>query len=708
MSAFDSRKFQDQAKDLIKRKGIKDIVFSDGSYQIEVYDNEAKTSFWPFIQLDDKGKVRDAFCSCATSEETGECLHLAAAHLAIFQSSDQPLANRFYQSFWHYLCFIASSRIGGKPRKLKKNNEGQYSFYSKTNKLLFSLKLFSKSSTKKFSEILFTPLADKEGASLKYSHLSEEEIKLWKKGEASREMNYELSFWSDLAKWWMFLQEQNMSYKIHFTDGDEHPPRIVNIHFPEVFESIFYISEKNWKYLIPTLRTVKSALKVIEEKEKKIHQILYHKDKNAFEIKKKKKAIHEKEKTGYQLGEWTYVKDIGFYRRSTDPIAEKKWIEKQEVSSYLTNHLGTFQKHLSDYEIHPLPIQAQYHIFFDKKKNLHIRIYLFNLEECSSEEAVFFCPWFFLPKRGFYLVDDPLFKEKETLILKENISSFVHEHRLWLHEFEGFHTHFGVLPTKFRYRLTQENNLEFFLKIELPQMPDKLVDFDDWLYVEGHGFYLKKETKTTLPLRPGLMIQEKEIPKFIDTHVEELEQIKGFFSESCPVEDAKISIYSSNHEIIVEPKIFLKEGYSFSDVKFFGDYLYVAGEGFSKIPAKANIPNRYQIKSAIAPEKISYFLNYELDRLKRYIGEIDPKLAQPTDLHLKIKKVQKEVKRGKTTWLVDLSYKSDLGEVSTIHLWEDVHSERLYSFTKAGAILLKQPRFNWLFQLTKSPVTMQV
>ncbi len=698
-------KYNDLARKLISEKNVKDIIFSDGSYQVGVYDNVEKMLFWPFIQLDDKANVRDAFCSCYTSEEKGECVHLAAAYFVIFKDSKEPLANRYYRSFFHQLCLLSCIRIGPDPDSLKKITDDTFLYTSKTNKQLFRVYLEDKKSKKKFKEIIQPETLSNETTSLKYSQITEEELKLWKEGKASKDITYELSFWSDLGKWIYFLQEQGYHYQVNFKMLDSIPPREVEIKFQGLFEIFFYISESSLKYVIPSLKTIVSPIKVIEQTQQRISEIVFHEKEKAFEIISK--PFEEKlEKKGYSIGEWEYIKNVGFYKKSLDPLAEKKWIKQEEISFYLSEYLQTFQEKLKKYDIYPHGIEPSYHLFFDEKGNLHIQMYIFDLKICFEEETFLSCPWLFLKDKGFYLLKDPMFFNIETVVKKNEISDFIHKHRLWLHQFEGFHTHYGVLPTQFFYKLTSDRELEFLLRIDLPQSPDKFVDLDDWLYVEGHGFYLKKDSIGTFPIRSGLKISKDDVSEFIESHVTELESVNGFFASNTPIEDAKLKIYTENDQIVVDPIIHFKSGYDASKVIFFGKYVYVENEGFSKIPIQKNIFERFWKRTIIPEDKILYFLNYELDYLRQSIDSLDKSLNKPARLHLKIKSLKKEIKRSKISWLVDLSYKSDLGEVSVVKLWEYIQEKRKFAYTNAGFLSLIDHRYNWISQINKRKINL--
>ena len=84
---------------LILSGEVKNVVFSEGTYQVEVYDPKLKETFWPFLQMNDEGILRDSFCTCSQAEEKKSCSHLAAAYLIIIRQ--QPLHVRFRSSFWN-------------------------------------------------------------------------------------------------------------------------------------------------------------------------------------------------------------------------------------------------------------------------------------------------------------------------------------------------------------------------------------------------------------------------------------------------------------------------------------------------------------------------------------------------------------------------------------------------------------------------------
>src|ERR1700722_2608433 len=143
-----------QAASLLKEKKIGEVLFSEGTYQIEVLDPKTRKYLWPFLQMDDAGNVIDCFCTCLDAEKKKTCVHLAAAYLKIFNDKSSPLHVRFRDSLWNRLCWIASRRHGYAVDVLKKKAQG-FEVQSLTGKCLFTLKGLNISGKKKIESILF-------------------------------------------------------------------------------------------------------------------------------------------------------------------------------------------------------------------------------------------------------------------------------------------------------------------------------------------------------------------------------------------------------------------------------------------------------------------------------------------------------------------------------------------------------------------------
>lgn len=677
---------------------VTQILFSGGTYQVEVKGPKAKDVFWPFLQISDEGKILDAFCTCGLA---GKCPHLVAAEERIFNHREEPLHVRFQHSLWNQLCQMASRRHGYDTDILKSDKKGNYTAYSATKKLLFELKPKNAEGKKKITEILENRVVETEETSLKFSKLSPEELVLWRQGRPTHSLCYELSFWSDLAKWWMWLQESGEPYEIAFAEETEELPKSITIKFRSI-EIFFYIAEVNWSDIIPSLTTVKSPLPVHEFQRERIEKILYKPLPKQFIIdfaphkeEEKKEKLPEKQ---IPIGEWIFIPGSGFYPARLDPLLERKNITKEHVGAVLQRHAKLIQKYLVGTKIHTDPVKAQYQLSFNGDDRLHITCYLFEVGDLQRLDSAYFGPWVYVQGKGFYCLENLLFEGVEKIIPKDKVSDFVSMHRHWLHSYEGFQTHVSTIDSNLSYQVTKDDELRFDTRLEMTDEAEHVVDFGDWVYVKGRGFYSKLAGKVGMYLRRGMTVPAKEISPFIRTHQEELETIEHFFSSRCPVEKAGLNItLSPAQEIVIAPV------YSYSvpeaKVKVFGDYTYVQNEGFAEIPPEMRLPDRFLSQTVINPSQQPYFVAYELDTLKPFILSIDPRLTKPKHLFLSINEIKKSKNDG---WIVSLEYETELGKVNAAEIWQALNEKNKMIFSDAGLILLNQPRFNWLKNLSKA------
>ena len=67
------KKYRIEAEDNLRSGCVRDLVFSGGTYQVQLFDREEKRAFWAFLQLDDQGRVADCFCTCEDVVDSIEC-----------------------------------------------------------------------------------------------------------------------------------------------------------------------------------------------------------------------------------------------------------------------------------------------------------------------------------------------------------------------------------------------------------------------------------------------------------------------------------------------------------------------------------------------------------------------------------------------------------------------------------------------------------
>lgn len=683
---------------LLERSAVQEPIYSRGTYQVEVIDRN--TSFYPFLQIKEDGHLADAFCTCALSEKAGGCPHLAAVWLRLFNGNEDPLHVRFQKSFWSRLFQMASKRHGYDTSCLNKK-ENAYVCESTTKKELFLIEGMTEDGRSRLSEIISERIEETEETSIKFSNLSAEELALWREGQASHPLRFELSFWSDLAKWLMWLADSGEEPEIVFQGKEGELPREVSIRFPSVRVEC-YISDANWPWIIPSLATVKSNLTVVDREETLLHAIHYNAEKRALEISRKEESGQDGGYLkGVAVGEWLYVEGKGFYRQRTDPLLEKGRVEEDEIGPFLTRSAKTIEKWL-DVPLQTEPLPARYWLFFDDEARLHIQLYLFDPKEMQAKDAAAFFPWIYLQGKGFFHLEELMFEEAHKIVPREEVADFINRHRHWLHQFPGFQTHFGSLEAHLTYSFTPEGDLLFGAQLDYPEHFEGALDFEEWVYMKGQGFYMKKQSRGRLPLHPGLIVPKTEMGLFLSQHKEDLEQVHGFLAQRSPIEKMGLSIRVNDEErISIEPKCEFASGVQPSEVRFYGDFAYMPREGFSELPPTSRLPERYREPLTLSETQEGSFLAYEIDPLKKYLLECDPRLIKPARLHLQIRKIIRERKKRSPGWLVDAHYVSELGHIDLFTIWEAFQKKKNYLFSDAGLLLLKEPRFNWLRQLPR-------
>lgn len=688
-------KYRKAANKLIEADAVSEPTFSRGTYQFEVREKGKKKEF-PFIQIQDDGTLTDSFCSCTVSEAGQGCPHLAAGYLRIFNGYLEPLHVRYRKSLWNRLFQMASKRHGYNTNCLKKNKEKLYTCESKTKKTLFSIEIKTAAAKKKFESIVSERPLETEETSIKFSNLPAEEITQYRAGKASHSLRYELSFWSDLAKWLMYLQDQKEPYEISFDEGPL--PQGITIQFPGL-DVWFYISEVNWPWIIPSLATVKSPLKVFDGENETIERIEYDEENRCLKIHHKGKPAVKSDIAGVVVGDWLYVAGQGFYQRRSDPILSEHLIPVEKMASVLSQSTHILKQFLP---IFSETKHCQYQLRFDEAGNLHIELYVLQPGDMHSEKASCFVPWAYVPEKGFYLLDEWLFEGKEKIVPKEEMSDFISRHRLWLHNFPGFQTHLGSLESHLIYDLSSEGVLSFDAELNFPEEYGETRHFDEWVYIKGQGFYMKIETRGRLPIHPGMRVESEDISLFISEHKEELEQVRGFFNMEVPILKTGLHLTLNAEGLIyIYPKMEYAPGVDPNTLQRFGDYVYLKEKGFSEIPMAARLPEKYQQPTTIPFSQEAAFLAYELEPLKPYILEIDPRIVKPEDLKLKIHRVIPAKKKRGKEWLIDVSYSSELGSVDIFTIWDAFQEKKRHLFSMAGLLYLKDLRFNWIRGLQK-------
>jgi superfamily II DNA or RNA helicase len=696
-----------QAKNYLKEGLVGDIEFSVGTYQVQVIDAKTKQEVWAFLQLDQRGNLKDCFCSCGESEEP-YCVHLAAALLKIYNDQPIPLHVRFQRSLWNQLCQIYANRLGDNPTVLQAAGPGRFIRNSVGGKEIFSIKAKTPAAKTHLKEILEYRYKETEETSIKFSNLPADELALWREGRPSPLLRYELSFWNDIAHWLMMLQESNASYEITFNYGSNELPNQINIIFPEL-EVSFYLAEANLPKLIPTLETVKSPLGVHHAAQNAIKSVKYDKNKAELLIDLKAHEGAKKSKKGKNdingvvVDGWLYVPGEGFYEQDQHQLLATPHLTGNQVSEALNEHFTFLQQHLEDAILHVDPIVLSYTLQFDAEWNLHITAYVFNPGDLTKPGSHFFGDWVYLDDDGFYPIEDAHFDSIEKIIPSDEVGEFVRQERTWLNAHEGFHTHLASIEAQLNYNLSADNRLTFSRLLSVKDNILGTKDFGSWIYIEGQGFYAKVNMQTSLPLRPDIAINSDQIPLFIRMNRAELQLVPGFFGDKCPIEKAQLHIELDEEDVVrITPEYKLFSGYENKDVRFFEDFVYVEGEGFHELPMDRRLPERYRQSFQVEPQNLPFFIEYELDDLREYASQIDTRLQKPSFMHLSAVGMSKGEQKG--DYLAKLNYQTDLGFIPVSTLWWAIKQKKTYLFTEAGCVDISDKRFDWIRSISKKRI----
>lgn len=698
--------YQKTAENLLAKGCVRDVEFSGGTYQVQVVEPKSKEAVWAFLQLDNRGQLKDCFCSCEESENVAACVHVAAAFLRIYQNQTSPLHQRFERSLWNKLCRLYSDRMGHESNILQQVGKGQYACSSYGGKQVFYVKGKNAKAISRLKDLIEHPHVETEETSLKFSNLSQEELTLWREGRPSSQLSYELSFWNDLAKWLLLSEEAGEKYTISFENSPKMIPNHIYISFPEI-ELAFYLSEANLPLIIPTLATVKSPLKVHNAPQETIKKITYDKKSGTLMIESKGNMPLERvsKKGGIALNGWVFVHGDGFYMKDQHSLLSSPVLTGRQISQALNEHFTTIKSLLEGTKIQEDPVQVSHSIAFDTHWNLHINCYLFTIGDLSQGDSRYFGDWVYLEDDGFYHIDGMRFDQVETIVPADEVSEFIRQHRSWLNTQEGFQTHIASVEAQMTYNLSPDNHLTFGRSVALSDESAKTKEFGPWIYISGQGFYAKVNTNVGLPLRPGIALGAEQIPLFIRMNKEELQLVPGFFSEKCPVTKSGLNIELDEDELItVTPVYEIHPDYKGKPIRFFDDYVYVEGEGFNELPVDTRLPERFRHPLQIEKENLALFLTFEMVSLRRYAARIDPRLVKPEKISLVATSITRNSDADKGSYQLKLKYETERGSVPVTQLWQALKEKKRFFFDEAGLLDLEEKRFNWLRLLLKQQI----
>ncbi len=701
------KSFERPARRWLQLGAAKQIEFSGATYQVQVVDPESQDEAWAFLQLDSQGHLSDGFCSGENCDAASGCIHLAVAYLRIFNGHLHPLHQRFAHSIWNALCRLYADRLGYDSSLLKRDSKGRYACYSLGRKCLFAIQASTPESLTQLKEILEKKSLETEETSLKFSNLSPEELILWREGRPTPELAYELSFWNDLAKWLMLMQDSGSEYQVQFGYSNRGLPNQFKVSFPAV-EVDCYLSEANLPQIIPALKNIKSPLQIHDEWQESIQKMYYNQKEGVIHLVKNRGSaditdFNLLKKEGIRCENWLFVPGQGFFANDPQQLIHGSVISGNAIPQLLSEHMMLVKRHLEGCSFNTEPIKPSYKLFFDANWNLHVLTYLFEPGDLTHPYSKLYYPWAYLADDGFYQLDEMRFDHAEEIISPELVPDFVNRHRSWLNSQEGFHTHVSGFESELFYKVDERRILRFD-RASLPlETEGKSRDFGAWIFVIGEGFYAKTNRHYG-PIHAGLAIPPDQIPLFLRMNREELQLIPRFFSRQNPVYKAALELNAiRNDQIEITPHYHLFPGYQQDQVQFFEEFSYVPGEGFYELPADLRLPEKFRQTTKLQGEALDLFIEYEFEGLKRYVESWKGPFISPKSLKLmsQASQLPAEADGG---YVLQLYFHSELGEISLADVETAIRNKRQWICSPAGLINLREERFNWIRSLGKNRI----
>lgn len=696
--------FQSAAERCLKQHLVKDTEFSGPTYQVLVQDPKKSELYWVFLQIGGKGQIKDGFCSCEEGHASQGCLHLAIAYLSLYGDHKMPLHQRFANSLWNRLCRLFEARQGDDAQRLTSLQSGHYVLRSSTDRILFSVKALTSKAVEKLETIIHGQARQTEETSLKFSNLTPDEIQLWKEGRPHSQLRYDLSYWSDLAKWLIQLQEEPAGYSIEFRYNKKELPNWIQVCFEEL-EAGFYLSESHLPCIIPSLHTVKSPLSVTNVENQGIDSITYDKHTGVMQIVptaiKQPNPIDFFDIHHIQVGEWTYLPQEGFYADTHHPLLDTSTLEGEELSDALTAYQRLIGSLLKEIVVHTEPVPLSYRLFFDPGWNLHIQSYVFEPGDLLQGDSRLIGNWVYLDEDGFYPIENKRFEIVDYQVPTHAVGDFVTRNRAWLNGQEGFQTHVRGIEYQIGYQISSTNRLTFMRTLAKQSGEERQRDFGLWVYVKGMGFYPKSVGSFNHLLQKGFSLSEEQIPLFIRLNKQELGLISGFFSDVCPIAKASLKIESTPRAIRVIPQYELLPSYKQQKYRLFDYYVYMEGEGFSELPYELRLPEFYRTPQVFEGKAQEPFIREELDTLRPFASKIDPKLIKPTKKSLVLHHIQRAEDHGRGWYRLNLAYQTEAGLIPILAIRQAIQKRHSFLFHMAGMLDLKENEFEWIRHLPK-------
>ena len=698
------QKIEEQGRALLEGGAVRDIIFAWKTYQVQVIDSGEE--YWPFLSFDRHLGLADSFCSCDMDDSSAlACPHLVAAYIAIHGRSAEPIHRRFFDCVWNLLCHMYAEEVGYETSCFSKLAEGHYiSTGGDESSFFVEIQAKSPERSEQLRSLFEERVTETEDSSLKFSGLSSEEMDLWREGRPSPVLMYELSFWSDLAKM-LLVMEDKAPPKISFEELPAKLPRMLRAEFEDLSIS-FKFTPRALSAILPALQHANTSIPIFLGGETSITGINYYPKEAELHLSfdGKDPQLSEDIVDCIEFDAWTYHPVQGFRSKQANKVLTTPILHGAQLAALLEGHQALLRKHL-DIEVHPDPLALQYDLSFDAVWALHITPYLFTSGDLQLEHSSIFGTWVHVEGRGFYKISTGPVGAHPLQVNADEVDRFVERHRRWLDAFEGFRTSVAALEAGIRYEMGEEH-LRFYSDSLSTTADVDSRDFGDWVYLKGKGFIPKARSSLGTYVRPGIVLSSRNIGPFIDENFEECEGIKNFFYPGHPLESVGLHLeLLGEQELRIIPNYVFAPTYEDCVPQRFGNYLYLDKKGFYPLPPGQRLPEAYSKEKVLRGKQFVRFMRDELPHLDAMISSSDPRL-QPMDLaELDVSNASYDGASKKGFWSMELAYHGKSGEVLVSDLAKAAQQGQEFFFSEKGYIDFGEARFSWLRRISSEQLS---
>ena len=674
--------------------GIKDVVFSNRTYQVEVQEKGVEEPLWVVLDLDASGAIQDGFCSCVKAEYTQSCQHLAAGALAVFQEN-KPIGQLYAESILHHLFFMAARRHGFDAEVMKRRDEKSFSAKVSNPDAECVITLKSAEAKQRFHECCEKP-AETEGNSIKFFNLSPEEMKRYRDGNASFELRFNLSFWSDFSKWVFVRSLEKADITVRLIHDEQERLKGIEVDTTEMGIRMG-MADMSWSEVVPAL---KPYVPVHDFVSFELDRIVY--DEKLKRLQLIKKSIQDSGLHGLMepLGDYRYIKGRGFFPREDDEIFAKEFIEGATVAYFFRRYPHLIERYLQGAVVHQEKKPGQYLTDFDDLGNFHIELYVDTPHDLTGPGAGVFLPYVYLPGKGFYCLKNVLFEAVKKVIPAHQMGYFIDHYKHWLNQFDGFQIHLNAVDAALSYEVNAAGQLVISAQSKL-HSDSGLVDLGLWCYLKGSGFFPKSSQRHMAGLQPGV-VEKESIGAFIAHHHLDLESVSGFFLHQPVIKALGLKVVLNKDKLIeVAPKMICEVQEHEGRIEIYGGYGYLKGEGFFQLPDGKGLPRGYEVRKIIPAYLEEQFLHFEWKQIQNYIVECDPRLKRPERGRFIVEGIAEEESRK---FKVMCSYVTEYGKTPLADLVEPYLSHQTHVATDAGLVFFHESSWQFLGFLSKRNV----